>query len=271
MSAFRNNKQKRSYGIICFSNEQHNQKVLMVKKAVTYNFVQFVNGMYKHGNDSALSKLFCGMTFNEKIDILNGNFNTLWRRIYPGENTNNLNYQRKSSIFDNEMTYMGSEYIKKLMSKSTAIDTLWEIPKGRSHFDEKPFETALREFNEETQNQIRDIEILWHKKPYVESYRDYGITYINTYYYAVCKDAETKTINIDFRKGEIGEIVSARWFSIDQLLRTDSLIFTTEYIKTLLRNAKKNVKTQTKNKFSSITTDCNLSLVMCHNKENKLN
>jgi ADP-ribose pyrophosphatase YjhB (NUDIX family) len=253
MSVFKNNKQKRSYGIICFSGEQHDLKVLLVKKAVTYNFVQFINGIYKHKNDLALSKLFCGMTFNEKIEILNGNFASLWHRIYPGENVDNLNFRKKASVFNEEMKYRGLDCIKKLMSKSTAIDTFWEIPKGRSNFDEKPFETAIREFNEETQNQVRDIEILWHKAPYVESYRDYGITYINTYYYAIYKGT-IEIINTDFRKGEIGEIVSARWFSVDQLLKTNGLIFTTCYIKTLLKNAKKHIKTHKKHTDLLVST-----------------
>lgn len=251
---FRSNKQRRSYGIICFVNKSTGIEILLVKKAVTYNFVQFVNGTYKPRNEYALTKLFSGMTFSEKLDILSCNFASLWRRIYPRDDLNNVSFRKKASIFEDEMKWHGIDYIKKLMSKATAIDTLWEIPKGRSDMDEKPIETAIREFNEETQNQIRNIEILWHQAPYIESYRDYGVTYINTYYFAEYKNETSNAapLNIDFRKNEIGEIVSARWFSVEQLLRLDSAIFISSYTKTLLKNAKKIIKKHSRSKFSII-------------------
>lgn len=252
LSSFRTNKQRRSYGIICFVNKPTGLEILLVKKAVTYNFVQFVNGIYKQHNEHALTKLFSGMTFSEKLDILNCNFASLWRRIYPRDDLNNVSFRKKASIFEDEMKWRGTEYIKKLMSKATAIDTLWEIPKGRPDMDEKAIETAIREFNEETQNQITNIEILWHQPPYIESYRDYGVTYINTYYFACYKHEPSNTapLNIDFRKNNIGEIVSARWFSVEQLLRLDSVIFISSYTKTLLENAKKIIKKHSRTKFS---------------------
>ena len=161
---FKSNKQRKSYGIICFCANKGNLSVLMVKKAVTYNFVQFINGIYRQRNDQTLIKLFSGMTFSEKLDILNCNFASLWRRIYPRDNTDNIHYRRKASIFESEIKYHGLDHIKKLMSKQTAIDTLWEIPKGRAMDDEKPIETAIREFNEETQNQIKKFQTKYNIK-----------------------------------------------------------------------------------------------------------
>lgn len=241
------NKQRQSYGIICFYQKPSGLEVLLVKKAVTYNFVQFINGLYKRHTDDVLIKLFSGMTFSEKLDILSCNFASLWRRIYPRDSTDSFKYKKAMDIFEKEMAYHGLNRIKKLMSKNTAIDTLWEIPKGRAYDNEKPIETALREFHEETQNQIHNIEILWHQPPYVESYRDYGVTYINKYYFAIYKDTNTENktpekLNIDFYKANIGEVVASRWFPVEQLLRSESIIFINDYLKTLLRNAKKIIK-----------------------------
>ena len=142
LSSFKTNRQRRSYGIICFANRPTGLEVLLVKKAVTYNFVQFINGIYKPHNEHALIKLFSGMTFSEKLDILSCNYASLWRRIYPRDDTSSLSFRKKASIFEDEMKWRGMEHIKKLMSKATAIDTLWEIPKGRSDIDERPIETA---------------------------------------------------------------------------------------------------------------------------------
>ncbi len=69
---------------------------------------------------------------------------------------------------------------------------------------------AIREFSEETTISADKYKILWHLKPYIETYSDFGITYQNIFYYAeTIGDWEP---NIKFSNNQqISEVSAIRW------------------------------------------------------------
>jgi 8-oxo-dGTP pyrophosphatase MutT (NUDIX family) len=212
----------KSYGIICIKKHLNETKFLMIKKAITYHFAEFVNGHYKKKNESHLSKLFNGMTYNEKMDILSFNFDNLWYRIYrqfPDKIQNNKLisfYHNKKNKFENTFLH-DQKLLRKIISNTTNTDTLWEFPKGRSNNDEKNINTAIREFTEETGINEDKIKIIWSMTPYVETYKDFGMTYQNIYYYAEAIDEWEPKINF-LNNCQISEVSNVAWISKSDIL-----------------------------------------------------
>lgn len=210
---------KKSYGLLCFRRNKHlSHEIVMIKKSVTYHFCGFVFGHYKKDNDYTLLKLFNNMTYHEKIDILNLNFENLWYRIYkkkPDE-LQMQSYLRKEIKF--KQTFLHNNRLKRLMAASTNVDTPWEFPKGHKDEQKKEFDmdTAIREFTEETGINRDKIKVLWNMTPYVETYTDFGVTYQNIYYFAeAIGDWEPELRFYD--KQQISEVCDVKWISKENL------------------------------------------------------
>ncbi len=213
----------KSYGIICLKKKINTEiKFLMVKKPITYHFAEFVNGHYKKKNEQHLIKLFNGMTYYEKMDILSFNFGNLWYRIYrnfPDKLQNNKTihyYHNKKNKFENTFIH-DTKFLKKLIANSKNADTIWEFPKGRANINEKNINTAIREFYEETGITEDNIKLLWHLSPYVETYKDFGTTYQNIYYYSEAIGDWEPKINF-LNNSQISEISEIAWFGKSEIV-----------------------------------------------------
>lgn len=215
---------KKSYGIICFRKSNDNLQLLMVKKSTTYHFCEFVAGRYNKHSNVQLIKLFNNMTYHEKMDILSMMFQNMWYRIYMenpdkvfmqrNQNFWSLLYLKQKNKFETRFLQDGGERLKKLIACSSNVDTPWEFPKGRKDTDkeEDDIETAIREFYEETGIDDSKYTLLWHIKPYVETYTDFGTTYQNIYYFAEANyiwEPDYKFYN----KKQISEIALVKWVS----------------------------------------------------------
>lgn len=215
---------KKSYGIICFRRKENNLQILMVKKSTTYHFCEFVAGHYRKQNDQHIIKLFNNMTYHEKMDILSMDFSNMWYRIYR-ENPNKVffhgskniwagSYLKKKNKFEETFLRDSGLKLRKLVSNSCNVDTPWEFPKGRRDETKKEgdVETAIREFYEETGIKDSQYILLWHIKPYVETYTDFGTTYQNIYYFANAIDTWEPEFKF-YDKQQISEVSAVRWIS----------------------------------------------------------
>lgn len=217
---------RKSYGIICARHDQHGTQMLMIKKAATYPYCEFIAGRYHKKKAAHLKRLFNNMTYHEKIDILTLNFQHMWYRIYRVNadetytsgvgNIWTRQYISKKTKFEKSFLTDGGAYLKKLISQSVNVDTPWEFPKGRAAPKEKELNTAIREFYEETGIAESQYQILWHLKPYVETYKDFGTTYINTYYYAVAQGDWSPTYSFS-DDHQIREVSAVRWVTKQDL------------------------------------------------------
>lgn len=214
---------KRSYGIICCrKHPDRGIQIILIKKPTTYYFCEFIAGRYRKNDDIHLQKLFNNMTYHEKIDILSMNFSIMWSRSYladPGITScsiRNKHYLRKKSKF--EMTFLQDEgkRLKTLISNSINVETVWEIPKGRKTDIEIPVEAAMREFEEETAIKSDNYKVLWHLKPYIETYNDFGITYQHIYFYAQAVNQWEPNIRFGDKK-QISEVADIKWYGINDL------------------------------------------------------
>lgn len=226
---------KHSFGIalVRFSNRM--PELLMIKKRYTYQFADFVMGNYKNSDDE-LQEMFCGMTFQEKLDILYCNFNLVWYRMWLFWPLDSPNFDRCcSSIGITNSKEMKTRYyscklkyesvmknvarIRNLINKSSNADLIWEIPKGRKNDMETNADAAIREFTEETLVPLSKIWIMWHLAPLVESFSDHGVNYTNTFYIAIQfeKHKSTKPAFNAIQTSEKAEVEDIRWMNLNDV------------------------------------------------------
>jgi len=195
----------------------------MIKKSKSYCFCKFVMGVYKN-NDKDLLNLFNNMTYNEKLDIIRMDFNLLWYRIHLSNSTYEAGipfyessiYLSKKNRFESLFLPDRGDRLIRLISDSINSDTEWEFPKGKkSRPSESDLNAAIREFEEETKLTRDQYRILWHVNPYIESYRDYGVIYKNTYFYAELIHGSYKYDYSD--KNQVRELQDIQWMSKNKL------------------------------------------------------
>jgi ADP-ribose pyrophosphatase YjhB (NUDIX family) len=183
---------KKSYGIICCRfNEKNETEVLMVKKKCTYAFLNFLLGKYKMSDKKGLKHLFNSMTQKEKYSILEYDFDKLWslalNRV-PQYDIKSENY----NLYSDKYTKFYKTFNKKnklfmMLNQSKSAGDIWDYPKGRSKINEKPLNTAIREFCEETGASLNDFQLMLHLKPIQQNYKYNNYYYTITYFIAVAK------------------------------------------------------------------------------------
>jgi 8-oxo-dGTP pyrophosphatase MutT (NUDIX family) len=168
-----------SYGIILFRSSTNGIEYLMLRRKNSFGYIDFIRGKYVQNNIEHLQNLFNEMSIQEREQIKNNNFETLWKNMwgetnigtqYKGEE---LSSQKKFEILKSGMYIQNSE---ELITLDLLIDgattqwkeTEWEFPKGRRNYLEKDLECALREFEEETGLLKRDIRIVENIMPFEE-------------------------------------------------------------------------------------------------------
>jgi ADP-ribose pyrophosphatase YjhB (NUDIX family) len=217
-----NPKIKKSYGILCCRNRNGIQ-IVMVRKAITYYFSQFISGNYKKSEPNELIKLFNNMTYDEKIEILSMRFDMMWYKIYkqnPEKDYNALeisNYIKKKSRFENTFIGDGGKYLRKLIENSFNAEMDWEFPKGRKNDSETDINAATREFKEETGITEDKYMILFNIPPFIETFTDYGITYQNIFYFAKAIDDWEPSYNF-LNDNQIKETSANSWISLNALM-----------------------------------------------------
>lgn len=263
---------KRSYGIAnCRYNLKTNRyEILMVKKRYTYYYVEFVLGHYSKNNNTRLVFLFNNMTNEEKVDILSLDFGQMWYRIWLINPESIYSHHDKrltpeefnkyaacKKQFERSFLVDHGERLRNLINKSTNVNTLWEIPKGRKSVpQEKIVNCAIREFKEETGIDASQYKILFDISPLKSVSSNIKVKYINYHYVAVeCASSgqnslhglgrfdieDTNLFNIDARLGnelwrrrrynkndkslkiqfvndtQISEVVEMKWMTLDEI------------------------------------------------------
>jgi 8-oxo-dGTP pyrophosphatase MutT (NUDIX family) len=214
---------KTSYGIACCRRNKNNApEILLIQKSNTYAFVIFVLECDTIG-ENRLRRLFNEMTKQEKMAILEMNYEKIWKKVcmrVPEEHHESKNiiesysaYIRKKTYFETSHTH---DQLKRLMKHTINIETNWDIPKGRKNAREKNLDVAIREFKEETMAPIDKLSIFMHAKPIAQSYIDGTRTYVNYYYLAKCTDIDWCP-KLEMFEDAYTESKCVQWFTIEEL------------------------------------------------------
>jgi len=211
-----------SYGIILFRSSSCGLQFLMIRRKDSYGYIDFIRGKYATQNISQIKKMIDQMSNEEKIRLETYNFDILWKMMW-GEN-NYIQYRSEESIsskkFDalkngiqiNGESYTLNQLIKE--SNTTWKETEWEFPKGRRNFQEKDFECATREFEEETGISSENISFIDNLFPFEEMYIGSNLkSYKHKYYLAYMNN--TSDILSNFQKTEVSKL---EWKTIDECI-----------------------------------------------------
>lgn len=216
---------KRSYGIICIKHTKGRPiELLLVKKAVSYYFAEFIAGNYSTYNNAALIHLFNNMTYDEKVLLMTMKFDNFWFKMYhtypTPQNTNRAvfeSYLRRKSKFERSFLRDGGRRLHALIKSSAVNETALEFPRGRCAAGETTIQCAVREIMEETRMPRTAYKILWHMRPYTESFEDYGCRYMMTYYFAVLMDHNFNPAMTFYNRESIAEVSYAAFLPASQL------------------------------------------------------
>jgi ADP-ribose pyrophosphatase YjhB (NUDIX family) len=206
-----------SYGIIHFMNN----KYLMICRRNSLGYTDFIRGKYSLKNIKHICNLIDEMTNNEKKDLLEKNFNSLWNNLwgiqYSDNSIEELNAEDKFNTIKNGVIINNTCItLKELIYKSI---TSWEcpewgFPKGRRNSYESELNCALREYEEETGYDKYNIKILKNVLPYEEIFTGSNYkSYIHKYF--VGKSNQI-IIKHSFQESEVSDM---KWVTYEEAIQ----------------------------------------------------
>ena len=212
-----------SIGIIAFQQNFDEIQYLMIRRKDTLGYIDFMRGKYPIYSKVYIQNLIDEMTIDEKNNILNEDFNTLWSKLwgnyigiqYRGEENSSKD---KFESLKLGITSGGVKYtLKSLIEESTTSwkETEWGFPKGRRNYQEKDISCALREFEEETGYQRNSLKIIQNVLPFEEIFTGSNYKSYKHRYFIAKIDANTIP-QYPFQESEVSEL---RWVSLNEAIK----------------------------------------------------
>ncbi len=205
-------------------------KYLMIQRKHTFCYVELIRGKYDLDNIDYIQNTIQYMTLDERKRVLNTPFEELWNDLWYNTNKDinrekDMNISRdkfellKKGVFikknDIMIEYNLQKMIKNCKYKYNCPE--WGFPKGRRNLKEKNIDCANREFQEETNLNQNDYQII-NLSPLEELFMGINnVRYKNIYYIGqVCRKIDLKIDeNNDLQKIEISDI---QWLNYNQSL-----------------------------------------------------
>lgn len=216
----KNNKYNNNNNIRCIYNHYRscnifNNIVSSLEYDCPYNILFKVNNW----NTNTVIKLLNGITKEEAENLLKiiemDNYDDIINEmniLIPFEfNTRNFNIFMLSIMY----IKMNKECVSllKKVSNESVNKQLYILPAGREDKQDKnSFNTAIREFNEETGLKQKDIFISNKNNPITINIRSYEVNYIYKYYISYINIDKVNDVVVDNK-----EVISYEWFDINKL------------------------------------------------------
>jgi 8-oxo-dGTP pyrophosphatase MutT (NUDIX family) len=199
----------------------------MIRRKNSFGYIDFIRGKYIQNNLEHLQLMFDEMSSNEKRQIIQHNFETLWKDMWGNNNTNQYKCeetasQKKFELLKNGIPIGQDEEIVSLdtlvsNSKTNWEETEWEFPKGRRNFQEKELDCALREFEEETGLSKKNIKIVENIISFEEMFLGSNHkAYKHKYFLGYLEDVSQNLLS-NYQQSEVSKI---EWKTIDGCLES---------------------------------------------------
>ena len=204
-----------SYGIIHIMDH----KYLMICRRKTLGFTDFIRGKYSSHNIKHICNLIEEMTITEKKNILEQEFNTLWRDLWgisTDQSIDELHAQDKFNTIKKGYL-INDSYIclhDLIESSTTTWETPeWGFPKGRRNPYETELACALREYEEETGYDKHMLQLLENVLPYEEIFIGSNYkSYTHKYYVAF---SNTVVVKHKFQESEVSDM---KWVTYEEAI-----------------------------------------------------
>jgi len=214
-----------SCGNIIFRDD--NDKVLMIQRKDSLCYIDFLRGKYDYKNLNYMQILIDKCSIDEKSRLLNLSFDKLWKDLWLLKDDlilnddyikclSRFNIIKEGVIINNNK--INIEYLIKNSHYNYPCSE-WEFPKGRRNINENNFECAKREFNEETNYNTKDYDIINNLSPFIEEFTgENRVRYKYIYYIGKLKN-KGKIPQLDpNNKDQITEIKNIKWLSKKEAL-----------------------------------------------------
>ena len=210
-----------SNGIIAFNNDTNCIKYLLICRKDSFGYVDFIRGKYPLTNLDYLKNIIDEMTVYEKKKILNNDFNILWKELWNNnislqyrseekQSRDKFNKIKKGILINNNIITI-DELIDN--SKTQWIEPEWGFPKGRRNYQETDLNCAIREFEEETGYNKKNLNLINNLIPYDEIFTGSNYkSYKHRYFVGKINNIYKKH---NFQKSEVSNI---KWFSFEEAL-----------------------------------------------------
>jgi 8-oxo-dGTP pyrophosphatase MutT (NUDIX family) len=170
-----------SYGVIAVRRNPLSNKheYLMIRRRDTLGFIDFMRGKYSVYNKDYIMNMLKQMTDREKERLASMEFHELWIGLWGSEALSSqykseeyISRDKLASLRDgirikNEV-YTVSSMVEESNAYETWVEPEWGFPKGRRNYQEKDYDCALREFQEETGYSARFLRNIVNIIPYEE-------------------------------------------------------------------------------------------------------
>jgi len=190
----------------------------MIRRKDTLGYVDFMRGRYNINQLYYINHLINDMTIQEKKKLLTNDFQTLWKQLWCIDSTQNTQYKQEEKISNKKYIELKETHTLEHLintNKTSWDEPEWGFPKGRRNYLEKDLDCALREFEEETGINKKDIILINNIKPFEEIFIGSNFkSYKHKYFVAFYKN---NNINIptNFQKTEVSKI---NWFSFQECI-----------------------------------------------------
>ena len=170
---------------------------LMIRRKDSLGHIDFMRGKYSVTNKHYIVNMLNQMTKDEKSRMKTDSFDQLWYDIWKG-NSISTQYKNeeavsrdkfnslKAGVNFNQDIYTLNDLISISDEHITWDETEWGFPKGRRNSQEKDYECAMREFEEETGYKKDQLKHVQNILPYEEiftgsNYKSYKHKYYLMY------------------------------------------------------------------------------------------
>ena len=211
-----------SIGIIAIRiNSDQKYEYLMIRRKDTLGYVDFMRGKYCLYNKSYILNIINEMTIEEKKNLLENKFSTLWTNLWGAnigiqyrseERVSQEKFnQLKIGVKNNYENYSLKSLILESDTKWT--ETEWGFPKGRRNYQEKDLIAAIREFEEETGYSKNTLDIVTNLIPVEEIFTGSNFKSYKHRYFIAYSDYKENT---NYQKSEVSKI---KWMTLDEAIK----------------------------------------------------
>ena len=205
-----------SNGIININEEK---KYMMICRKKTLGYVDFLRGKYTTHSVAHVINLIDEMTLQEKTDLLTKPFHELWEDlwgVHPDQGADTNLAREKLALLIEGITIEGKRVTLAELIQTNATswtEPEWGFPKGRRNNYESDCMCALREYEEETGYDRKDLNLIKNIMPYEEVFIGSNYkSYKHKYFIARSKGSLPKK-NI-----QTSEVSKLQWFTYEEVL-----------------------------------------------------
>ena len=213
-----------SIGIIAFRINKGKREYLMICRRNSLGYVDFMRGKYPLTNKIYIQNIINEMTNREKTELLECNFETLWKGLW-GEFVG-CQYRGEEKTSKDKFLQIKHNVIQFIDKDTMTLETLinnshtnwaepeWGFPKGRRNYQENDLTCAFREFEEETGYRKTNVNLLKNVIPFEEIFTGSNMrSYKHKYYIGYMK--YTEPVPYTYQQSEVSKV---KWLDLEQCL-----------------------------------------------------